>query len=64
MAADEIRETKNRIAYTVMIVRDFCEAHHPTPPVFHHRRDYPLAAPTAVRMEVKWAEDGIKGQDN
>ena len=31
MAADEIRETKNRIAYTVMIVRDFGEAHHLTP---------------------------------
>ena len=31
MAAEEIRETKNHIAYTVMIVRDFGEAHHLTP---------------------------------
>lgn len=31
MAAEEIRETKNRIAYTVMIVRDFGEAHQLTP---------------------------------
>ena len=27
MAAEEIRETKNRIAYTVMIVRDFGGKH-------------------------------------
>lgn len=27
MAADELRETKNRIDYTVMIVRDFADAH-------------------------------------
>ena len=31
METDEIRDTKNRIAYTVMIVRDFSEAHHLTP---------------------------------
>jgi len=31
MAAEEIREMKNRIAYTVMIVRDFGEAHQLTP---------------------------------
>jgi len=32
MAAEEIRGTKQRIAYTVMIVRDFGEAHHLPPP--------------------------------
>ena len=31
MATDEIREIKNRIAYTVMIVRDFADAHRLTP---------------------------------
>ena len=36
MAAEEIRETKNRIAYTVMIVRDFGEAHHLTPRQAHY----------------------------
>ncbi len=30
MASEELRDTKNRIAYTVMIVRDFSEAHHMT----------------------------------
>jgi hypothetical protein len=34
MAAEEIRGTKQRIAYTVMIVRDFGEAHH-LPPARH-----------------------------
>lgn len=31
MAEEEKRETKNRIAYTVMIVRDFGDAHKLTP---------------------------------
>ena len=35
MATEEQRETKNRIAYTVMIVRDFGEAHHLTPRQAH-----------------------------
>ncbi|MBQ8096450.1 MAG: DUF3791 domain-containing protein [Prevotella sp.] len=36
MAAEELRETKNRINYTVMIVRDFGEAHHLTPRQAHN----------------------------
>ena len=46
MAAEEIREMKNRIAYTVMIVRDFGDAHHLTPQQAHnylrrhHAMDY------------------------
>ena len=35
MATEEQRETKNRTAYTVMIVRDFGEAHHLTPRQAH-----------------------------
>jgi len=36
MAAEEIRELKNRIAYTVMIVRDFGDAHNLTPRQAHN----------------------------
>jgi hypothetical protein len=36
MAAEELREAKNRIAYTVMIVRDFGEAHHLNPRQAHN----------------------------
>ncbi|MBQ9204280.1 MAG: DUF3791 domain-containing protein [Prevotella sp.] len=36
MAAEELRETQNRIAYTVMIVRDFADAHHLTPRQAHN----------------------------
>lgn len=36
MAADEMREMKNRIAYTVMIVRDFGDAHNLTPRQAHN----------------------------
>ena len=35
MAADELRETKNRIDYTVMIVRDFADAHSMSPRQAH-----------------------------
>lgn len=35
MAAEELRETKNRIDYTVMIVRDFADAHSLTPRQAH-----------------------------
>ncbi len=35
MAAEELRETRNRIAYTVMIVRDFADFHHLTPKQAH-----------------------------
>lgn len=35
MADEALRETKNRIDYTVMIVRDFGEAHHLTPRQAH-----------------------------
>ncbi len=36
MATEEKREAKNRIAYTVMIVRDFGDAHHLTPRQAHN----------------------------
>ena len=35
MAADELRETKNRIDYTVMIVRDFADVHNMSPRQAH-----------------------------
>ena len=35
MAAEELRETKNRIDYTVMIVRDFADAHGLSPRQAH-----------------------------
>ena len=35
MAEDELIKTKNRIDYTVMIVRDFGDAHHLTPRQAH-----------------------------
>jgi len=36
MAAEELRETKNRIDYFVMIMRDFGDAHHLTPRQAHN----------------------------
>ena len=36
MADEALRETKNRIDYTVMIVRDFSDAHHLTPRQAHN----------------------------
>ena len=36
MATEELRETKNRIDYTVMIVRDFGDAHQLTPRQAHN----------------------------
>ena len=35
MVANEFRETKNRIDYTVMIVRDFADAHSMSPRQAH-----------------------------
>lgn len=35
MAADEQKECKKRIAYMVMIIRDFGDAHHLTPRQAH-----------------------------
>lgn len=35
MAAEELREAKNRINYTVMIIRDFANVHHLTPRQAH-----------------------------
>ena len=35
MAAEELRETRNRIDYTVMIIRDFGDAHHLNPRQAH-----------------------------
>ena len=35
MIANEFRETKNRIDYTVMIVRDFADAHSMSPRQAH-----------------------------
>jgi len=35
MAAEELREMKNRIDYTVMIVRDFADAHSLSPRQAH-----------------------------
>ena len=36
MATEELRETKNRIDYTVMIVRDFGDEHNLTPRQAHN----------------------------
>ncbi|MBQ9640625.1 MAG: DUF3791 domain-containing protein [Bacteroidaceae bacterium] len=36
MPTDEQKETKNRINYTVMIVRDFGNAHHLSPRQAHN----------------------------
>jgi hypothetical protein len=36
MSAKELRETKNRIDYTIMIVRDFGDAHQLTPRQSHN----------------------------
>ncbi len=36
MAIEELRETKNRIDYTVMIVRDFGDKHNLTPRQAHN----------------------------
>lgn len=36
MAAKELKEVQNRIAFTVMIVRDFGDLHHLTPRQAHN----------------------------
>lgn len=36
MAKEELRETKNRIDYVVMLVRDFGAAHHLSPRQAHN----------------------------